>query len=176
MHGGRLAAACFLFSAALVAQAPAPPDVAKHKAESGKLAWMVGTWEGEGWSQRGQEKSEFTQTEKIELKLDGQTLLLEGEGRAKADPSKVVFRALGVVFFDPYGGGTKLTSWTDQGYWAVSPFTVKANGYSWEIALPNNTTRYTAKVSGGRWNEIGEWSGDGKTFTKFFEMNLTKKK
>ena len=175
MRSARLAVTVPFLAAALVAQAPAPPDVALHKAEVAKLSWMVGTWEGDGWSQRGEVKSEFRQSEKIALKLDGQTLELEGEGHSKADASKVVFRALGVVFYDPYAKGVRLASWTDQGYWAVSPMTVTAKGYSWTIDLPNNKTRYTATLSGGKWSEIGEWSADGKSWAKFFEMNLTKK-
>ena len=175
MRTVRLAGSILLLATALVAQAPTPPDVAKHKAEVGKLSWMVGTWEGEGWSQRGSEKVEFVQTERIATKLDGQTLGVEGEGRSKTDASKIVFRAVGVVFYDPYSSGVKLASWTDNGYWAVSPMTITKNGYSWIIDLPNSKTRYTATVAGGKWNEIGEWSADGKSWTKFLEMNLTKK-
>lgn len=157
------------------AQAPAAPDVAKHKAEIGKLSWMVGTWEGEGWSQRGAERIEFLQTERVSLKLDGQTLQVEGEGRSKADASKVAFRALGVVFYDPYANGVRLVSWTQEGHWAVSPMTVDASGFRWELKTPNGTVRYTTKRDGATWNEVGEWSPDGATWSKFIEMNLKKK-
>jgi len=175
MRSVRLAGIVLFLSAALVAQAPTPPDVAKHKAEIAKLSWLVGSWEGDAWTQSGSEKIEMRQSETISLKVDGQTLQIDGEGRTKAAPSQVAYRALGVVFYDPYANGMRLASWTDKGYWAISPMTVEKNGYSWMIDLPNSKTRYTAKFAGGTWNEVGEWSADGKSWTKFLEMNLKKK-
>ena len=174
MRTVRVAGSILMLSAALVAQAPTPPDVAKHKAEIAKLSWLVGSWEGDAWTQKGPEKYEVRQTETITLKLDGQTLQIDGEGRTRSD-SRVVYRALGVIFYDPYANGMRVASWTDSGYWAVSPMTITKDGYSWMIDLPNSKTRYTATFSGGKWTEVGEWSADGKSWTKFLEMNLTKK-
>ncbi|MFZ0390491.1 MAG: hypothetical protein WAN36_08520, partial [Calditrichia bacterium] len=35
-------------------------------------------------------------------------------------------------------------------------------------------TRYTATSNGSSWKEEGEYSADGKNWSKFFEMSLTK--
>jgi hypothetical protein len=158
----------------LAAQAPTPPDTAKMKAEIAKLSWMIGTWEGDAWIQHGQEKLEMRQKETVALRLDGLSLLIDGEGRAKSDPSKVQYRALGVLYWDPYSNGAKLASWTGEGHAAFSSVTIGKESVIWELATPQSKIRYTAKKVGAAWNEIGEWSADGKTWTKFMEMNLKK--
>jgi hypothetical protein len=99
-----------------LAQAPAPPDSAKMKTEIAKLGWMIGTWEGDAWIQRGPEKIELRQKETVALRLDGLALLVDGEGRPKSDPSTVQYRALGVLYWDAYANGLKLNSWTGEGY------------------------------------------------------------
>ena len=56
MRTVRVAGSILMLSAALVAQAPTPPDVAKHKAEIAKLSWLVGSWEGDAWTQHRREE------------------------------------------------------------------------------------------------------------------------
>jgi hypothetical protein len=161
-------------TAPALAQAPAPPDSAKMKTEIAKLGWMIGTWEGDAWIQRGPEKIELRQKETVALRLDGLALLVDGEGRPKSDPSTVQYRALGVLYWDAYANALKLNSWTGEGYSAISNATILPDGVRWELATPNGKLRYTAKNVGGTWNEIGEWSADGTTWSKFMEMNLKK--
>lgn len=158
----------------LAAQAPKPPDTALQKAEIAKLSWMVGTWEGEAWIQRGPERTEVSQRESVSARLDGLALLVEGEGRSRGDASKVLFRALGVITWDAYAGGARLSSWTGEGYGSVSPMTITPSGFTWELTTPGGKVRYTATHAAGVWTEIGEWSADGATWSKFMEMNLRK--
>jgi len=158
----------------LFAQPPAGPDTARQRAEIAKLSWMVGTWEGDAWVQRGPERTELRQHETVSTRLDGLALLVEGEGRAKNDPSKVLFRALGVVQWDHYAGGARLSSWTGEGHGSVSPMTITPTGFVWELTIPSGKVRYTATFAAGVWTEIGEWSPDGTTWSKFMEMNLKK--
>lgn len=172
-----------LFSLVLVTALAAPlpgegpsatPDLARQKTELAKLAWMVGSWEGDAWVQRGSMRTEVKQKETISTRLDGLSLLIEGEGRSKADPAIVVFRALGVLYFDHYAQGFRLASWTGEGYSAVSPANLTADGFTWELTTPGGRVRYVASHAAGTWSEIGEWSVDGKAWSKFFEMTLKK--
>lgn len=68
--------------------------------EMKKLDWFVGTWKGAGWIQMGpQGKHQFTQTEKIESKLDGLVLVIEGLG--KKEDGSTVHSALAFVSYAP---------------------------------------------------------------------------
>jgi hypothetical protein len=75
----------------------------EHPAKAmNRLAFLEGSWEGQGWHQAGPdaERRHFTQTEDIQRKLDGQLLIIEGRGHAADDPERVVHQALAVVHYD----------------------------------------------------------------------------
>jgi hypothetical protein len=75
----------------------------EHPAKAmNRLAFLEGSWEGQGWHQAGPdaERRHFTQTEDIPRKLDGQLLIIEGRGHAADDPKRVVHWAFAVVSYD----------------------------------------------------------------------------
>ena len=49
--------------------------------EMEKLSNLIGHWEGNGWIQRGNIRNEFRQTEDVQVKLNGTTLLIEGNAQ-----------------------------------------------------------------------------------------------
>ncbi len=161
---------------AVAAQAPRPPDVGKQRAEVAKLAWMVGSWEGEGWIQRGPERTEFRQSETITLRLDGLLMEIEGVGRSRSDPKQVHFHALGYLSWNEADGTLRLASWTSEGRTANATAEATEGGLVWGFDTGMGKVRYTITRRGERgWHEIGEFSADGAAWSQFFEMTLEKK-
>lgn len=161
-------------SSPLAAQAPPMPDLARQRAEVEKLAWLVGTWEGEAWHQRGPQRTEILQKETVALRLDGLAILIEGEGRSKTAPDEVLFRALGVLAFDETAQGLKLSTWTGEGRSMTTHADPTETGFTWGFEVPQGVIRYTVTRGEGTWHEVGEFTADGAVWNKFFEMTLRK--
>jgi hypothetical protein len=148
-----------------------------QRAEMKKLENMTGTWEGSGWIQQGPAKETFSGTETVQRKLDGLALLIEGKFK---DPNgKVIHETLAVISYDikqkTHRFRTYLANGSTNGDQTIK---LLPDGWEWGFDLPNGggTVRYTVKPTDTAWNEIGEFSRDGKTWVKFFEMNLKKQK
>lgn len=140
-----------------------------------KIAVLVGTWEGEGWMQRGPgDPSHFTSHELVESRLDGRVLLVEGRHHAK-EGEESVHHALAVLSYDPTTQGYRFSSYLADGRSGDYPARWDEGNLVWTIATPNGTVRYTITVEGDRWQEIGEHSVDGETWRQFFAMNLTRR-
>ena len=69
-----------------------------------KLGFLVGEWEGEGWIQyEGGERIPFKATERVESRLGGLVLLIEGTRTAHVpgrEGEVTLLHALGVLSFD----------------------------------------------------------------------------
>jgi hypothetical protein len=85
-----------LFATVNLLFAQGPPDFsAECKQELKKLNSFVGNWKGEATYMRGPgSEVSINQEEKIEYKLDGTVLLIEGTGRDVA--GNIVFNAMGL--------------------------------------------------------------------------------
>jgi hypothetical protein len=152
------------------------PDKSKMKVFD---SW-VGHWQGEGFTQQGPSisKKSFVD-EKIEMKLGGVVLAVEGVGKTDAgtDQEKVVHHAFGVLHYDQNAGAYKFKSFLMDGRTTDAWFEVVAeNKFKWGFDVPNGKITYsiTLDAASGKWNEIGEYSADGTVWRKFFEMNLSK--
>jgi hypothetical protein len=132
----------------VLAQARVDPKPAIEAVK--RAAFLEGNWSGEGWIQMGQgTKEEFMQIETVESKLDGAVMVIEGIGHSKGDNPKKIHHAL--VF---------------------SSF-IAENTFTWSFSPPNGgQIRYSILIENDTWNEVGEYSRDGQTWYKFFEMNL----
>jgi hypothetical protein len=143
------------------------------------LSW-VGKWQGEGTmiTPNGERKS--TVDEKIEAKLDNTVIVVEGIGKSLDPATKnevVVHNAFGILSFDNASNQYKFKTYIKDGRSADAWFNLLAeNTYQWGFETPGGKVRYSITLDGGKktWNEIGEFSQDGNTWRKFFEMNLTK--
>ena len=142
----------------------------------------AGRWKGEGWMQMGPgEPKKSTVDETIEPKLDGTIYLVEGIGKAinpQNNQEMVVHHALAVLSWDNSTKEYKFRSHLNDGRstdaW-LKP--TGENKFQWGFDIPNRgKTRYSITLDPAKktWNEIGEYSADGSTWSKFFEMNLTK--
>lgn len=169
-----------LLSTSVVAQeAPRrPPTPDAQLAAIAKLDMMVGEWRGEGWMEFGGRRSPFRGTEKVQRKLNGVALLVEGAFTSRPAGSEVdipVHTTLGVISYDPKSKAYRFASWLATGTSGERELELldDGKGWRWDIEIPGmGTTRYTTTFDDGEWFEIGERSKDGKEWTKFFEMRL----
>lgn len=171
-----LALALFALALPLSARAQGPPDpaasLAAERAAMQPLAFMDGVWRGPAWTiQPSGVKHEVTQTERIGPFLDGTVKVIEGRGYDAS--GKVTFNALGVVSFDPAKKAHTLHSYA-MGMAGDFTLTPSDSGYVWEIPAGPMTIRYTARIGGGKWREIGERVVADQPPVQFFEMNLVR--
>jgi hypothetical protein len=167
-------AALCIATVPVIAQGPPDPRAAIEAVKH--VAFLEGNWSGEGWAQMGPGPREgFTQTETVELKLDGAVMLIEGVGYSRGENPKKVHHALAVVSFDPVGSSLVFSSFLPgRPRLDVVP-EVAPNAFKWSFSPPGGGhIRYSIAVENGTWHEVGEYSRDGESWHQFFEMQLTK--
>lgn len=158
------------------------PDFGKatQLAEMKKIEWLVGEWKGQGTMQMGPNQSGTSNVvEKVERRLDGLALVVEGLGTIKgADgQDKVVHNALATISYDVANQRYRFLAQTQHGSFAQAEGKVENGAFIWTLKTGPNTSRYTiSRNDKGQWIEIGERSADGTTWTKFFEMTLDRVK
>lgn len=141
------------------------------------LPAFEGRWKGGGWMRRGpQEPQHFVSEEIVELKLDGQVLLIEGIHHDKADPSKKIFHAVALLSYDPAAGRYRFRSHTGEGQDSEFEGRVEDGAFIWGHEVPGGRIRYVMRIREGRWEEVGEFSRDGESWTQFFDMKLDRVK
>lgn len=144
-------------------------------------AW-AGHWQGEGWMQMGPgDPKKSTVDEKIESRLDGMIYMVEGVGKSMNPETQqeiVVHHALAILSYDVGTNEYKFKSYLKDGRSTDAWFQPTGdNKFQWGFDIPNRgKTRYSITLDPAKktWNEIGEFSQDGNTWHKFFEMNLAK--
>ena len=158
---------------------PPAPDAAKLREAMKPFLPAVGKWRGEGWMQMGPgEPQRAVSEETVEMRLDGLVLVVEGLHHAKlADGTagKVVHHALAIASADA-AGGYRFSTFLADGRAADARGNWENGKFVWAPpAPPGRQIRYVIDWTvADRWSEIGEMSTDGTTWTKFFEMNLTR--
>jgi hypothetical protein len=170
-----------LFVVGVITNAVAQTEATNQEKMKVFAGW-VGRWQGQGWMQMGPgEPKKSTIDEKIEAKLDGMVYLVEGIGKSINPETKqeiISHHALALLSYDNASGSYKFRSHLKDGRSTEAWFTVTGeNTFQWGFDIPNRgKTRYSIKLDpkAKTWNEIGEYSADGTSWSKFFEMNLTK--
>lgn len=166
---------CLALPLAALAQMP---DFKRDEqlAEMKKLAWMIGEWRGTGSMQMGPGHSETSQVhERIESKLDGLAIAVEGIGMKKnADGSETkVHHALATISWSPDCKCYRFPAHTMLGSHVNAEMRIVGDTVVWGFKTGPMDIRYTIRqTEKGQWNEVGERSMDGKTWQRFFEMNL----
>lgn len=131
----------------------------------------AGRWEGEGWMRRGPgEPARFTSLERVERRLDGQAVLVEGLHHGPA--GEVVHHALAMITADAAGGDYDFRSFVSGQGTRNAEGHVAGEAFVWGFETPRGTVRYTIRIADGAWNEIGEFSADGEAWSQFFQMDL----
>ena len=175
---GTMLTALLCFALSVAAQAPPQPDPVAQAKEIKKLDFIVGEWAGEGWMiLPGGVRETFTSWEKVQSKLEGVALLVEGLHKSRAD-GKVVHQTLAVISYDEAAKNFRFKTNLANG--RAGDYTGKVvadNVFEWGMDVPRGKIRYTIKLSDkGEWFEVGEYSPDGTTWRKIFEMTLKKVK
>jgi len=158
---------------------PPAPDAVRLREAMRPFLPAVGKWRGEGWMQMGPgEPQRAVSEETVEMRLDGLVLVVEGLHHAKlADGTagKVVHHALAIASADP-AGGFRFSTFLADGRAADARGNWENGKFVWAPpAPPGRQIRYIIDWTvADRWSEIGEMSTDGTTWTKFFEMNLSR--
>lgn len=149
--------------------------------EMRKLDWMVGEWKGDASIQMGPGKpQQAVQTERVQSKLGGKVLIIEGLGKRKLEDGtagEVVHDALAVISWDEKAKKYRFDAWTAREGYVEAWLEAGENGRcAWGFDTPQGAKiRYTLSHDDtGQWREIGEYSRDGNQYTKFFEMTLQK--
>lgn len=166
-----------LFPAFASAQQPSEP----HKAELKKLDFLAGKWKGPASATTREGKKELTQTEIVEYRLGGTILIVEGIGRGKLpgkDEESVQYNAFAVISYDAAAKKFKVKAYRMEGVAIEADVTLIEKGIQWGFKPQAGIeVRFTTKITDkGEWHEVGEYSQDGKTWTKIMEMTLTKVK
>jgi hypothetical protein len=155
--------------------------LAAQKEAMQKVAFLVGDWKGRGWMMMGPgRRAEFTSHETVESRLDGLVLIIEGVHES-SDPARkgaIVHHALAELSWDAQQGAYQFRSHLATGEASDFPGKVVEGAFVWIFqAGPAGTMRYTIKLDAqGRWNEIGERSTDGQSWSQIFGMTLDKVK
>jgi hypothetical protein len=143
------------------------------------LGFIAGNWEGTGTMIQGPGRSLTARgTERVEYKLQGSALLVEGRGIAKREGKDVVVHdALAVITWDSTAHKYSMRTWRANGETLAPDLEVGDRRLVWGFADPRaGRVRFTVVVdSTQHWNEIGEYSRDsGATWVKFLEMRLAR--
>lgn len=165
-----------LAATAAGAHAQSPDRSADVRAAMARLPIAPGTWEGEAWFRRGPAAPDtILQVERVEARLNGQVLLIEGIGRAKADPDRVVHHAFATLGWDPHQGEYRMTAWLADGSVTDADAAFEDGVFTWGFRVPDGpVVRYRVSApEPGAWQEDGEASMDGgETWFPFFGMTL----
>jgi hypothetical protein len=155
---------------------PGPPRPVAQIEAMAKLAHMAGEWNGEGWMDMGARRATFRGGERVQSKLDGSVMLVEGSFFSTIGEREVpVHTTLGVIWFDPASKKYRFNTWLATGTAGQHELELLESGWRWQLETPRGgTMRYTTKLTEDEWLEIGERSTDGSTWTQFFEMKLKK--
>ncbi len=151
--------------------------------EMRKLDFLAGEWQGEGWVEfvPGQRRTARVK-EVAQKKVGGGVLLLEGVGKARLpgkDEDSVVHDAFALVWYDDAAKRFRMLAWRAGGGGAIdADITAGDKSLVWGFRDPRaGQIRFTIRLDeAGRWFEIGEVSGDGTAWRKFFEMTLQRAK
>jgi hypothetical protein len=162
------------FGLSAKAQAPTPtPQIEAMK----KLHFLLGEWRGDGWAMVEQKREGAKQTETVQSKVGGVALLVEGLGRSATDSNRIVHNAMAVISYDTQKKSYRVSTYQASGQTVEAEAVVGTNTLEWGFKTDRGTVRFTIKLTEkGEWNEVGDFSPDGKSWFKFMEMTLQKVK
>jgi len=187
MRSWKLASAVLVSISLAVPPVPAVPPAARKVQEPRpasidamkKLDRWIGDWSGKGWTiSREGRRIEFDLSEKVQSKVGGTVLLVEGRGagRTATGEELVVHDGIAVVSFDAATGRYRWNG-HERGFGAMDAEPVLVDGgFAWTFRVPETTLRFTILIDGETWHETGEASADGKAWSTFLETTLRRKR
>jgi hypothetical protein len=173
---GSLCASISVLSRALAGQtAPAPRAVVALR----QMGFLIGEWDGDGWIQVGPERRTFHEHESVRYAAGGAVVVVDGTGTVtSAGPSHgtIGHLAFAVLSYDSTTTTFRWRAFRKEGDEIEDQPTISDRKLVWGFAVPQaGRVRFTITLTpAGEWWEIGEFSRDGTTWAKFFEMTLKK--
>jgi hypothetical protein len=147
-----------------------------------KMNFLMGEWKGQGWTEfvPGDRRTASI-TEKVQSKMGGMVLLIEGLGTTKVpgtQEEKVVHNAMAVLWYDHQAKLYRLRSFLIDGRAVDAEAKFIGEAFQWSFKPPyGGSVRYTISLTDkGEWFEMGEMSEDGNSWRKFHEMTLQRVK
>ena len=136
-----------------------------------RLEFLVGKWSGPASVVRGPgEALKLTQSEDIQMKMEGLVLLVEGMGRDSE--GKIVFRALATISYDDASSSYRFRAF-NEGRFLDTELKVTSNGFEWGYTAGplhvNNVMKLTEK---GEWSETTESTYGSAPPRRNMEMTL----
>ena len=150
-----------------------PPDTTPAQREAmRKLSFLAGNWSGPvSFAMGPGEPLHLTQTEKIEYKLDGLVLLIEGKSTA-ADGT-APFQALATVAYDDATHTYRIRAY-NAGHYIDAELTVLADGFSWSFdSGPAHIANSMHLSPKGEWQETSDVTFGGNPPHRSVDMLLT---
>jgi hypothetical protein len=166
-----------LITSSALAQPSGPPAASLN--EMAKLKFLVGSWKGTGWMEFAPgQKQPFNSSEQVDLKLDGLLLLIEGIHHVSLPAEQrelKVHHALATITYDAARKDYAVRASKATGESVDARGRYEDGAFIWGFQDPRmGHLRLTIRLVGGKWQEIGERSADGRMWTKYLEMNLAK--
>ncbi len=99
---------------------------------------------------------------------------MEVEGIGKGSDGNAAHHARAIISFNSELQKYRWQAWRiPGGIFGEHEPELTDTGFKWAMETPRGKIRYTiTRTSENGWFEIGEFSGDGENWFKFFEMNL----
>ena len=141
-----------------------------------RLAILEGEWQGSGWIQQQGPKMAFKQSEKVERKLNGTVLLIEGKG---FENDSLAFNAMAMASYDEANNKYRFNSFLSDGkYTQAEGWFDDAGIFHWQFDVGNTgTVRYSIAATETTWLEKGAYNPKGREeWYPFMQMELTKLK
>jgi hypothetical protein len=151
----RILSVVVLVSMLCLGQSPRTPDIVAQHAAMQKLSFLAGKWTGSARIFRsGNQALELVQSERVQYRLDGLILEIEGVGRAKSD-AKPALQALGIISYDDQRHTYHFRAFND-GRWLESDITLAEDGRGirWGFTIGDLHTGSVLRITeNGRWSE-----------------------
>lgn len=139
------------------------------------LPRLEGRWEGAGWMRMGPgEPVRFVGEERVESRLDGRLLVVEGIHRTP-DGSKIVHHAFGVFSWDEKAKGYRFNTYVANRGGGDHVARLEGGALVWDLAGEGPKRRFTITVENDQWKEVGHLQRDDE-WLQFFEMTLKRVK
>lgn len=156
-------------------QRPSTNSVAEQHAAMQKLSFLSGRWSGPATVVAGPSRTlRITQTERVQYKLGGLVLLVEGNSTDSS--GKTVFSALATIAYDDASHQYHFRAYND-GHYLDTELSVTPGGFSWAFtAGPAHVVNTMHLTSAGAWHEVTQTSMNGGPAHDSVEMTLRRVK
>jgi hypothetical protein len=167
-----------IFTATLTLAPPSRAQSEERLSTVAPFALWLGEWKGSGWSMGPTgERTEFELTESVKERVAGSVLLVEGHGVRTSGAQKGAVSHDGIVLVYRDTSGRLRWNGHDAASGMLDAEIIPGDrGFQWSFKADARGTlvRFIIALDTDRWQESGDVSSDGTSWTRFMEMTLRK--